>query len=362
MRILYCITGLELGGAEMQLLLLSQEMVRRNHQVLVLVMKSGGALMKKFSESGIQVVDLNISSFQSILKSISTYRKVVKGFNPDVVHSHMIHANIYSRLMRLFVPMNRLVCTAHNISEGNKLMMSLYGLTDKLANFTTNVSQEALDHYINIKAISPKKAVFIPNAIDTDKFKFNIDIRNDYRKQFGFDEDTFIFLAVGRLHPQKDYFNLLNALLLLKKSSISVPFKLLIAGVGEIEDLLIEFVKVHNLYDQVIFLGRRDDISGLMCMADCFVLSSKYEGFGLVVAEALASELSVIATDAGGVKEVLGGFGQLVPIENSELLSMAMSNEMSHQKSMNKIDGRTHIIKTYSKKTVLDQWINLFAI
>jgi glycosyltransferase involved in cell wall biosynthesis len=136
---------------------------------------------------------------------------------------------------------------------------------------------------------------------------------------------------------------------------------LVIAGEGSLYDRLKERSITLGIQDKTIFLGRRNDIPALMSMCDCFVLSSKFEGFGLVVGEAMAMQKPVVATDCGGVKEVMGGFGMLVAVDDTCGLADAMLKTYESPHSMNQLySARKHIEDNYALPFVINQWSQLY--
>ncbi|MDB5111063.1 MAG: glycosyl transferase [Mucilaginibacter sp.] len=359
MRILYLITGLRLGGAENQLLTLAHSMQLFGNKVLVVSMESGGVLANKLKEKNINVIELDIDGYRTLWSGYRKFKTVVKQFSPDIIHSHMIHANLFSRIFRLFNNGFKLICTAHNIREGNEMMMRGYWLTSAIPNWSTNVSKEAFEFFVKKKYFNAKKSSFIPNAIDTvffnpDNFKVNL-----VRKQFNIPEEAYVFFSAGRLHEQKNYQMLLDAFEIVQRSIKQAV--LIIAGEGLLYDKLKERSITLGIQDKTIFLGGRNDIPALMSMCDCFVLSSKFEGFGLVVGEAMAMQKPVVATDCGGVKEVMGGFGMLVAVDDTRGLADAMLKTHQSPYSVNHLySARKHIEDNYAVPFVINQWSQLY--
>lgn len=154
-------------------------------------------------------------------------------------------------------------------------------------------SNDAGKWFYNNKIINGDKYLIINNAIDTPKYEFNEEIRKDYRKKLGVEEE-FVIGNVGRLHFQKnqefliDIFNEIN-----KKVNNA---KLLIIGQGEDFSKLKEKVKQLNLEDKIQFLGVRYDIPQLLQAMDAFVFPSVFEGLGLALIEAQASGVQVYAS------------------------------------------------------------------
>ena len=359
MKILYVTTGLRVGGAETQLLQLATRMQIRGFKVHVVSMEAGGELKNSFLRESIPVSELNISGLGSLLSGYLIFKSVIKDFKPDVIHSHMIHANIFSRLFNLFNRVPKLICTAHNIREGSRYLMECYRITDKLANISTNVSEEAYEYYIQKGYFKRDRSLFIPNGIDTEIFKPRTEHIAVVREELPFGTN-YIFLAVGRLEQQKNYPLLLAAF----RSVVDVhsDVLLLIVGQGTLDKELRELVSALGIAAHVKFLGRRDDVSSILNISDTFVLSSDYEGFGLVVGEAMATEVPIIATDCGGVKEVAGGFATLIDVGNVEALSKAMVHNKISSRNFAKLKaGRNHIVTKFSIENVVERWIKIYS-
>jgi glycosyltransferase involved in cell wall biosynthesis len=357
MKILYLITGLRLGGAEKQLLLLAREMKLAGNTVLVAAMESNGVMAQDFLESGIEVEGLDVTGIRSIPAAYKKLKRLANSFLPDVIHAHMIHANFLAGFFKLFNQNTKVVCTAHNVLEGSRLMMSGYHFVKKVVDWSTNVSQEAFDHFIKKKYFSPHTSSFIPNATDTTVFDPTNYKKKLIRRDLGIDEQAFVFFSAGRLHYQKNYPDLLKAF---SMACAEVPNAVLyIAGEGHDLGKLLVLSAELNLSNRVVFLGRRNDIPALMAMSDCFVLSSKFEGFGLVVAEAMAMQIPVISTDCGGVKEVMGGIGTLV--NNGDVAGLAKAMvAVSRTGSLCYCNSRKHIADNYGIPVIIDKWKQLY--
>ena len=360
MKILFVITGLGMGGAERQVCSLAEQFVAFGHQVLLISMTGETVNSPKSTE--VEVVALGM--VKKTLGFIHAYfqaRKIIKRFNPDVLHSHMVHANIFARLLRLTTDIPRLVCTAHNTNEGGRGRILAYRLTDRVCDISTNVSQEAVDAFVQQGAVPAGRMVAIHNGIDTDHFRFSSVSRIRLHAELGLAEDVPLLLAVGRLNVQKDHPNLLTAFSALP-SSYELA-RLAIIGAGEEEENLKARVIQLGLSDRVHFLGLRRNVNEWMSAADVFVLSSAWEGFGLVVAEAMACERVVVATDCGGVKEVVGDAGFLVPPRDSQLLAdalvKALSLPMAEKDKLTKL-ARSRVVERYSIDSVCEKWLSIY--
>jgi len=357
MKILFLITGLRLGGAEQQLLLLCQSLQKNGFEVSVAAMETGGILKQEFLDNGIPVNELGIKGLSSLFAGYRKFASLVKRIKPAVIHAHMIHANFLASIYKFFNGRNRLVITAHNITEGNKILMAGYRLIKLIPDWATHVSLEAYESYIANNYFQQKRSSHIPNAIDMALFNPENFNKNSIRKAMGFGEDVFIFLAAGRLHHQKNFGLLINAFQQMKPGGNAL---LLIAGEGPLEQGLRQLCARLNVEDVVYFLGRRRDMPSLFAVSYCFVLSSDFEGFGLVVAEAMAMKKQVIATDCGGVKEVSGGLGTLVEVNNLHGMVAALKFARKNKVLKKQEQMRIHIEKSYAIEKVVKQWQKLY--
>lgn len=361
MKIALIITGLGMGGAERQVCDLADQFATLGHKVLLFSMTGDAINIPQSSE--IHVVNLNMKKNPySLLATYFKLCKLIKEFQPDVIHSHMVHANIFARIVRLTVSVPKLICTAHNTNEGGWIRVFLYRLTDCLCNFSTNVSQEAVDAFIVQGAVPAGRMVTMHNGIDTERFRFSPTSRQVCRAQLNIPGGFKLLLAVGRLNAQKDYPNLINAFSMLLEEHDDVH--LAIIGIGEEKVSLSSHVAELGISSRVHFLGLKYNVHEWMSAADIFVLSSAWEGFGLVVAEAMSCERVVVVTDCGGVKEVVGDCGILVPARNSDSLAdgLLQALRLSSDAISNKGTlARNRIIERYSLTSQAKCWIELYS-
>ncbi|MCR9682870.1 glycosyltransferase [Vibrio cholerae] len=360
MKIVFLTTGLGMGGAETQVCNLIEQLAERGHTILLISLT--GESVNKPKHSAVKLVELKMRKtplgfVQAYWQAVSILRQ----FQPDVVHSHMVHANIFARLLRAIAPIPRLVCTAHSNNEGGKARMLAYRLTDRLCDLTTNVSQEAVEAFIAQKAAKLGRIVALHNGIDLATFTFNPVARERCRAELGLNTNQTLLLAVGRLTAAKDYPNLLRAFAQLVKSQPNI--RLAIIGQGELATQIELMVEQLELKSHVHLLGLRFDVADWMSAADLFVLSSAWEGFGLVVAEAMACERPVVATDCGGVAEVVGDYGYLLLPRDSKKLADAIEQALALSSQERKTLGenaRKYIESRYSLSIVADKWLDIY--
>ena len=287
-------------------------------------------------------------------------RRILQDWQPTIVHSHMVHANLMTRVARLLTRMPVLISTAHNINEGGRFREIAYRLTDPLCDLTTNVSQAAVDRYIERGVVPKKKIKLILNGINASRFEGTTELRAQKRQELGLG-DTFTWLAVGRFDEAKDYPNMLRAFKIIVEKQGG---KLLIVGEGMID--INALIKEQCLEPHAEVLGIRRDVSELMNAADAYLMSSAWEGMAIVLLEAAASALPIVTTNAGGNAEALVNrkTGYVVPIKNTDALAEAMQKLLllsaSERQAMGKA-GRQFIKETYDLEAIVDKWEALYA-
>ncbi len=358
LKVLLVVTGLGMGGAEHVVVNLADELVNRGHEVKIAYLTGPELVLP--SNKKIEVVGLSMNSYKNLPSSYLKLRKLIKSFNPDVVHSHMFHANILTRLLNTSTNIPKLISTVHSTNEGGKIRMLAYRMTDKLTDISTNVSNEAVSEYVRKGAVKPNRMVSIANGIDTEKFSFNRAARNKKRQELSIGNEK-ILLAVGRLDKPKDYPNLLNAIAILQKTR--KDFKVFIVGDGPLKDELHNLSKSLKLDGLIEFLGIRRDVNELMSATDIYVMSSAWEGLPMVILESMSSERIVVTTDCGGTKEVVDGVGFVIPPNDPEALASELNKVLDMSDEENLMLGckaRQHIVDNYSLKNNTNAYMELY--
>jgi glycosyltransferase involved in cell wall biosynthesis len=280
-----------------------------------------------------------------------------------MVHSHTFPANMVARLMRLIGVAPVVLSTIHNIYEGGWHRTLAYRITDSFSRHTTAVSDAVARRCVQGGALPARKCSVIHNGFDVRRFS----PRNLHTPSFENlppRKPGFLWLAAGRIVPAKDYVNLLRAFASL---SIQAPEnQLWIAGAGpEKEAKALQKLAVQlRIEDRVHWLGAQKDMMHLFGTADGFVLSSAWEGMPLVVGEAMAMEIPVVATDVGGVRELLGATGTIVPPLDPQALAEAMLRLMQTPLAQRQAMGsqaRERIQLHFNIDAKVDQWQSLYA-
>lgn len=362
MRCVLLVTGLAYGGAETQVVHLATRLKGRGWEVRVVSLMEPKAYVKELEAAGIPIFSLGIRRKLPDPRPILRLVRLIRKWRPHIVHSHMVHANLLARVVRPLAPIAVLVCTAHSIDEGGRLRELFYRWSDSLCCLTTQVSRAGLERYVRIGAVPAEKIRFIPNGVDTARFKPDSEVRLVLRKELGV-EDFFVWLAVGRFDPPKDYPNLLRAFAQVARESPEAV--LLIVGDGPLRPSMQDLACELGLGERVRFLGIRRDVPELMNAADAYVMSSAWEGMPMVLLEASAAALPIVATDVGGNREVVveGESGFLVPARDHEALAAAMLRVMCLPAEVRRRmgeAGRRYVEANFALDRVVDRWEELY--
>lgn len=240
----------------------------------------------------------------------------LKNWRPRAVVTHLWFANTIGRIASRLAGVPVIVSFEHNVYDKVKSRIQfaadrmLAGLSQKIVAVSESVQKSLLRHGIN-----KEKITILHNGIKIDRYRGAQGLET--RKNLGIKEDEFIFLFIGRLARQKGVDILIKAL---KKIERGI---LIVAGEGEESYGLARLTSELGLEQRIKFLGQRRDIPELLAVADCLVLPSRWEGFGMVVLEAMAAGVPVVASAVNGIEEIIrsDAEGLLFEAENTEALS-----------------------------------------
>ncbi|MBA2458081.1 MAG: glycosyltransferase [Gemmatimonadales bacterium] len=363
MRILFLSTSMGMGGADSQLLSAAQELRSRGHEVLIVSLTPLGPMGLEARSAGIPTESLEMRRGLPDPRGLMRLVHLVREWRPDVLHSHMIHANLMARALRLIVPVPAVVSTIHNIYEGGRLRMLAYRLSNSLVDHMTIVSEAAFDRFVT-QGIVPKEILrVIPNGVNTERFR-NVSrgARESMRRSLGLERE-FVWLAVGRFEVAKDYPNMLRAFARVREEQPEAV--LLLVGRGSLQGETEALVRDLGLARGVRFLGVRSDVAEVMAAADGYVMSSAWEGMPMVLLEAAAAGLPIVATTVGGNHEVVrdGESGFLVAPRDHQALGQAMlrlTRLSEPQLRQMGERGREHIRAHYGLSRVAERWEGLY--
>ena len=304
-RILHVITAIGRGGAENHLVDLVRHQRACGHAVTVAYLRGNGYWAETFREMGATVHDLGLRCYGD-WRPLRKLRRVIDDGAFDLVHAHLPPAELYVRFA-LFGSALPMLITKHNEERfcrlpGHRLLGRWVGA--RAAHIIT--ISDAVKRYIagNGLGLDARKLHTVYYGIDAGEFG-GMD-GGSLREEWGIPRDALVIGFVGRLVEQKDIGTLIRGLAQFPKA------RLVIVGTGPVEAAMRRLAEKLGVTDRIVWAGFRDDIQRVMSAFDIFALTSIYEGFGLVLAEAMASRRVIVATRVGSIPEVVGETGLLV--------------------------------------------------
>jgi len=295
-RVAFCITELDPGGAERQIVRLATNLDRRLFEPEMICLSGEGALIDSLRAAGVPVTCLHARGrrdFSVVLRLRRHFRRT----RPDLLQTFLFHANIAGRVAAWGAGV-RVVISGIRVAEQRIWQLRVDRATDRLVDRHVCVSRAVAAHSSLAGGLPADKLVVIPNAVDAARFA---GAKPADLSMFGFLPSSKVVLFVGRLDPQKDPIRLLEAFRPIV--SRHPDARLLFVGTGSIEPELRRLSG--DLGTSVAFAGRREDVPALMKASACLALPSRWEGMPNVVLEAIASGIPVVASDAEGVSELL---------------------------------------------------------
>ncbi len=313
-NLLYIITKLEFGGAQKQLLLLARHLDALRYNLFLLTAKVG-LLM----DEAIGIKGLQLKTLKSLERSINPIKDLLAGFeiyffikrnNIDIVHTHSSKAGILGRWAAKFAGAKVIIHTVHGWNFNDyqnailrKVFIILERLTAKITDRLIVVSHADKQKGIRNRIGEPKKYILIRYGISPDEFISNIEERQKARKGLGLLDGELLVGMISCFKPQKAPQDFIKLAALVNK--IYPQIKFILVGDGILKKKIEKTIEKFNLNGNIILTGWRRDIPELLSAIDIFVLTSLWEGLPIAVLEAMASGKPVIATDTGGVSEII---------------------------------------------------------
>ncbi|MBU0547519.1 MAG: glycosyltransferase family 4 protein [Candidatus Omnitrophica bacterium] len=321
-NILYVITKLELGGAQKQLLSLIRGLDKERFNPYILTAYDGVLVDAAEEILGLRLIrcrflDRPIRPIKDILALIFIYR-FIKNNNIDIVHTHSSKAGIVGRLAAKVSGARIIIHTVHGWSFHDYqagIAYYFYLFLEKLCAYFSNalivVSQWDRKQALQRAVGRQDKYKLIRYAINYEEFK-NKTAASQIRKEFALSEADLVVGMIACFKPQKSPLDFIKLASVIKKDLPGVKF--ILVGDGVLRKKVYALINKLNLKKQIILAGWRNDIGPILSCLDVFVLTSLWEGLPIVVLEAMVAGLPVVATDTGGISEVVlhGKTGYLV--------------------------------------------------
>lgn len=295
-----------LGGSETKIYNIARLINKQLVDIDVIFLYEEGPISSKLKDININtyVLDLNKNGY---LSTVKTLFKLMKEEKYELVYVFGYKMNFLVRFI-YYLGTKVDIYTAVESTRNNK--RKIENILDKVTSRSVKkyvcISKDVVNVTINRDKIDSKKVKLIYNGIDCKSFESNLSKKESlsYLNIESLEDQDIIIGTVGNLREAKGHVYLIKALKILKDRGYK-NIKCVLVGDGELRENLQNLTKVLDLEEHVTFLGSRNDVNYIIPCFDVFVIPSLWEGFGLAAVEAMVSKVPVIASNVGGLKEVI---------------------------------------------------------
>ncbi|MFM9961989.1 MAG: glycosyltransferase [Planctomycetaceae bacterium] len=306
-RIAFCITDLDVGGAERMFVELVTRLNRHRWEPRVYCLSGPGALVERLQAEAIPVTCFGAKSTRN-LGVLLKLTEELKTFSPALIQCFLFHANLVGRLAAWRAGVPRVVCGIRVAERRSRVPLWLDRLTQGFVDHNVCVSRAVAEFSIHKAKLRADKVSVIPNAVDFDRFANAVALD---RAELGLSAAPMV-LFVGRLDPQKAPFDLLEAFArLLERHG---DWQLLFVGEGPLRVDMETWIANCGLHRSIRIAGWRGDVPAVLRAADVLALPSLWEGMPNIVLESMAAGLPVVVSRVEGTEELIrdGETGLLV--------------------------------------------------
>jgi glycosyltransferase involved in cell wall biosynthesis len=347
-------------GSVHQMFQAAQGLQERGHNVTI-VSRPGEEMARRTAEAGIEFLPLPLRN-EADLRSIRALRKTIRERRPDVIHVHkgVPHSLALAALWPGRVP-------AFIVNRGVSFPLTMWNRlkyrTDRVDRIV-NVCEDIRQVVIRSGKISPEKAVVIYAGTDTTVFDPERWDRNDFRREKSIDPRAFLIMQVG-VRDWKGWRELIDAFAVVHKTHPDARLALIAFKSREAREQIVRYAAEGGVRDEVIPVEPRSDMARVLSAADC-VVDASWAGTGITgtIREAMALRKPVIATNAGGNRELLSSpeVGWLIPQRDEPALVRALLEVIGDPDRARKIgqSAREHVVAGFSRDRRLDALEKLY--
>ena len=359
---IFKITGV--SGSENHLLTLASHLDRLTFCLLVEREPDLSAYIATLEAIGVEVVRFPI---RADLDPLLLWRLVrfLRVQRPDVVHTHLIHGDLYGTLAARLAGVPHVVSTKHNDDAFRQ--RGFYAWLDRTLaryqNHIITISHHLRRFYVEVERLPADKISTIHYGLDPGAFLQGVGEGADVRVELGMPADVPLVGVVSRLTEQKGHAYLLDAFAEVIQALPSAH--LLVVGDGELRPALERQTARLGLQDSVTFAGRREDVPRIMMALDVLVMPSLWEGFGLVLLEAMAAGKPVVASRVSAIPEIVvdGEMGVLVSPKDQDSLAEAMIKLLQNPVLAREMGrkGRERLEKEFGVEKMVKETESMYA-
>lgn len=303
-NVMHLVGTMSLGGSSKLVKFDVENQSKDRYNMSVCCLGALGEYGEELLNKGYSVESLGIrNSWKSIIRNIFGLIKLLfflRKKDIDVINSHLFICGIIGRVFGYLLNINGIIHTTHNI-----MYPRIEPFIDKMLQRISNaiiVDSSAVKNKLINAGQSPNNINIIYNGVDESELKIDQEVI-DIRKRLGLSKDDIIIGNISNFQYYKGHDCLIEIF-----SKLAMKFDnifLLLVGEGELENNLKSLAKKLNIQDKIYFLGKRKNIYPIIQSMDIMVHPSRWEGFGIILVEAMLCKVPVIASNRGGIPEVV---------------------------------------------------------
>jgi glycosyltransferase involved in cell wall biosynthesis len=356
--IVHVLSSYGVGGQERVALDLAAGQVERGHRVGVVSLagEPDGPLAAEFTAAGVDV-DRIARKERLDPALVVKLGRMLRRRGVDIVHTHnplpLTYGAPAARIARAVA-----IHTKHGRNPGSPIERMLRRGAARLVGAFVAVSETTAEQAREQKDCPPEVLRVIPNGIRLGRFRPDAAVRAAVRAELGIPADAWVVGTVGRIDEFKNQGMLVAA----AARRVNDRYRLVLVGDGPMREAVT--AQAAAISPHIQLTGRRMDVERLLPAFDVFALPSRSEGLPLVVPEAMAAGLPVIATSVGGLPDVVedGETGLLVPVEEAALAAALdrLAGDRDRTRAMG-ARAREVALARYSADRMLDDYLALYA-
>ncbi|MEN4042075.1 MAG: glycosyltransferase [Anaerolineaceae bacterium] len=370
-RILFVITGLQTGGAEIMLRSLLEHLDRAYFLGEVVSLREPGAVGRQMQGMGVTVHTLDMSAQRPSPAALLKLAGILRQFRPHVVQTWMYHADLFGSLAALFAGRPPLVWGIHHAGED---LQALKPATRRIIQLNARLSQRMPERIVCCSmatlethaqmGYARSKMVFIPNGFDLQRFTPDAQAAARFRQEIGVAAETPLVGICARFHPVKDHRNFLAAAQIIAAQMPQARFVLCGEGITPENPALQAWLAEYELHGRCTLLGRRADMPALLPALDLYVSASRSEAFPVIIGEAMACGVPCVVTRVGDSARIVGETGRAVPAQSPGALAAACLEMLALPPAERQALGRAaraRIEAEYNITAVARQYAELYT-
>jgi glycosyltransferase involved in cell wall biosynthesis len=376
MKIIHFITSLDKGGAETHLFNLAKEQSKIKNRVIVIYFKGKGYWKKELNACGIRTYFFPFKNLFNLYNLVFIYleiTKVINQFKPSIIHAHLSLAELIGLCAKLrYGNKIKLIITKHLDSflfEGSsgrsKKIRGIFleKFIFKFSNHIIFISENVKKYFL--KKINLKKNLFSVIYYGYKIKKINIKLKNEFQKKYNLKKNNLKICTIARHVKQKNLEFLIKAFskIIYEKKINST---LIIVGKGDQTKRLKSLAKEQYVDQKIIWIPYCKDIEELLKNMDIFCLTSTYEGFGLVLLEAISQKIPVIAAKVSAIPEIIKNnySGVLYESNNYKQFLLGINKIIKNKSFKKKIisNSLVNLKKKFTLKKMTQQTQTLYGL